>query len=194
MRRFGAWLGSEAAQPLVMSAVAHLWFVTIHPFEDGNGRMARAVGEHFLAQKDDAPMRYYSFSRAVNSCRKDYYSQLERTQASDLDVTPWILWCLNTVETAMDQSIAEIGPPVNRSRLEKLSATVDLNERQQRRFGRLFEEFPDGVSTAKWAAACGCSQDTAVRDIGGLVASGILKKGPEGSRSTRYLLTVPEDR
>jgi Fic family protein len=195
MDRFFSWTESVSdtvVHPLVKSAIAHLWFVTIHPFEDGNGRIGRVVGELFLARSERSSSRYYSFSSALHQKRKEYYGQLEQAQKGRLDVTQWILWSLKTVQSAMTDSIATIRRTIENNRVWKLASGGALNSRQSLMLPRLLEEFRSGINSSTWASICRCSQDTAARDMEGLVRLGILVRGSAGGRSTRYLVSPKE--
>lgn len=189
MERFLAWINSPATEPaLVRAGIGHLWFVTLHPFEDGNGRVARAIGDLLLARADGSPQRFYSLSAQIQQERRAYYDILERTQKGTLEITPWLLWFLQTLHRAVDQAHQTLDAVLAKGRFWQRLAGLPLNERQASLINRLLEGFEGKLTTSKWAALAKCSQDTALRDINDLVARGVLKKSPGGGRSTGYEL------
>ena len=188
MDRFLAWVNDESAEDgLLRAALAHLWFVTIHPFEDGNGRMARAVTELLLARSEGSPRRFYSMSDQVRRDRTGYYRALEWTQKGDLDVTDWLLWFFETLRAAFDRSGATLAGIERRDAFWRRHAAASLNERQLNVLRRLLEDDFEGfVTSSKWARLTGTSQDTAGRDIRDLVERGVLAPNAGGGRSTSY--------
>ena len=190
---FLSWANSRSAEPpLVKAALAHLWFVTIHPFDDGNGRIARAIGDLFLARADESPQRYYSLSAQIQSDRDAYYDILERTQRGSLDVTEWLRWFLDTLRRAVDQAQHTLDAVLSKARFwQQWAAPISLamNERQVKLINRLLDGFEGKLTTSKWATIAKCSPDTALRDINELVARGVLRKSNAGGRSTSYELT-----
>ncbi|MFP3563799.1 Fic family protein [Paraburkholderia sp. SIMBA_030] len=187
--RFLTWLNSDSADPQVLKAgLAHLWFVTLHPFDDGNGRMARAIGDLFLARADGSPERFYSLSAQIQRERNDYYDILERTQKGTLDATEWLVWFLGALHRAVDQAQLTLNVVLSKARFWRRWASTPLNERQIKLVSRLLDGFEGKLTSTKWAAIAKCSPDTALRDISELLALGVLKKSAAGGRSTSYEL------
>ena len=189
MGLFLAWFNrEEPIDPVLKAAIAHLWLVTIHPFEDGNGRMARAVADMQLSRSDGSPRRFYSMSAQIRLERKRYYQILEETQQGSLDITAWLLWfleCLERALTATDHILSRI---LAKAKFWERHRLTDLHDRQRFMINKLWNGFKGKLTTSKWAKMTKCSADTALRDIQDLVQKGILKKGPEGGRSTGYEL------
>lgn len=191
MIRFFDWANDEGSQPLLIKAgLAHLWFVTLHPFDDGNGRIARAVGDLFLARADGVGQRFYSLSAQIQKERKDYYDVLERTQKGTLDVTSWLWWFLGALERALDSAHNTLDKVLIKTRFWQQWAGTPLNERQVKLINRLLDGFDGKLTSSKWAAIAKCSSDTALRDITQLLELGALKKTAGGGRSTGYELSV----
>lgn len=189
MARFLAWANQQAEVPdLIKAGLAHLWFVTIHPFDDGNGRMARAVGDLFLARADGSPQRFYSLSAQIQRERKAYYDVLERTQKSTLDVTEWLSWLLATLRRAITSAHSTLDAVLHKAYWWQRWAGLSLNERQVKVLNRLLDGFEGKLTSSKWAAIAKCSPDTALRDITQLMALGVLQKAPGGGRSAAYEL------
>ena len=189
MERFLAWANAPTGEPaLIKAALAHLWFVTLHPFDDGNGRIARAVGDLFLARADGSPQRFYSLSAQIQRERKDYYDALERTQKGELDVTAWLAWFLGALGRAVASAETTLDATLARARFWQRWAGTPLNARQAKLLGRLLGDFEGKLTSRKWAAIAKCSPDTALRDITQLLDQGILKKSPGGGRSAGYEL------
>ena len=190
--RFINWANSESTEPpLIKAGLAHLWFVTLHPFDDGNGRIARAVGDLFLARADGSPQRFYSLSAQIQRERKAYYDILERTQKQSLDVTEWLAWFLQTLHRAVDQAQHTLDAVLAKTRFWQRWAapgSAPLNERQVKLVNRLLDGFEGKLTSSKWAAIAQCSPDTALRDITDLLARGVLRKSDAGGRSTSYEL------
>jgi Fic family protein len=187
--RFLAWANSETGEPtLIKAGLAHLWFVTLHPFDDGNGRIARAVGDLFLARADGSPQRFYSLSAQIQRERKDYYEVLERTQKGSLDVTGWLSWFLGTLGRAVASSQTTLDAVLVKARFWQRWAGQPLNERQVKLLNRLLDGFDGKLTSSKWATIAKCSPDTALRDITQLLDLGVLQKTPGGGRSTGYEL------
>ena len=190
MLAFLEWLNaSNAVDPLIKTAIAHLWFVTIHPFEDGNGRLCRTITEMMLARADGMEQRYYSLSSAILSNRKMYYKQLEQTQKGTIDVTGWIAWFLVTPHQAITDSISKMDRIIKKADFWNRHTDTPVNERQRKVLNRLWDGFEGKLNTSKWAKICHCSQDTALRDIHDLIDKGILRDTGEGGRSKNYELT-----
>lgn len=190
---FLAWFESASLDPVLHAALAHLWFVTLHPFEDGNGRIARAIADLALtradARDDDTPsQRFYSMSAQIQAERAAYYTQLEQVQRGSLDVTDWLLWFLACLQRAVAGAERELRMVLTRARFWARHAHVQLGERQRKVLELLLDGRVDTVSSSKWAKLTKCSQDTAARDIAGLVSAGILRLGPGRGRSTHYVL------
>ena len=186
---FLAWANADTSEPaLIKAGLAHLWFVTLHPLEDGNGRIARAVGDLFLARADGSPQRFYSLSAQIQRERKDYYDVLERSQKGTLDVTCWLSWFLGTLGRAVTSAQTTLDAVLVKARFWQRRAGTPLNERQVKLLNRLLDGFEGKLTSSKWAAIAKCSPDTALRDITQLLELGVLKKSPGGGRSTGYEL------
>lgn len=187
MARFLQWINAPTLEPpLIKAGLAHLWFVTVHPFDDGNGRIARAVGDLCLARGDGSPQRFYSLSAQIQRERKDYYDILERTQKGTMDVTAWLAWFLDTLHRALQQAQTTLDAVLSKTRFWQRWAGVPMNERQSKLLNRLLDGFEGKLTSSKWAAIGKCSPDTALRDINDLVTRGVLRKSPAGGRSTSY--------
>lgn len=193
--RFLTWANSGSTEPpLIKAGLAHLWFVTLHPFDDGNGRIARAVGDLFLARADGSPQRFYSLSAQIQRERKAYYDVLERTQKASLDVTDWLAWFLATLHRAVDQAQHTLDAVLVKTRFWQRWAapgSAPLNERQVKLVNRLLDGFEGKLTNSKWATIATCSPDTALRDITDLLERGVLRKSAAGGRSTSYELNDP---
>lgn len=191
--RFLDWLNGEPKEPpLIRAALGHLWFVTLHPFDDGNGRIARAIGDLLLARTDGSRQRFYSVSAQIQQERRAYYEILERSQRGSMEVTAWIAWFLDTVHRAVDRAQRDLDAVLAKSRFWQRWGTVPMNARQVKLLTRLLDGFDGKLTTSKWATLARCSQDTALRDIGELVAHGVLRKSTAAGRSTRYELNEPD--
>jgi Fic family protein len=189
MKKFLAWFNKPGdMDPLLIAGLAHLWVVTIHPFEDGNGRIARAIADMALARSEGSSQRFYSMSAQIRRERDDYYRMLERTQRGGLDVTAWQEWFLGCLLRAMEDSQQILGGVLDKARFWERFAKEPLHARQIKVLNRLLDGFEGKLTTSKWAALAKCSQDTAYRDILDLVERGALKKDPGGGRSTSYSL------
>ena len=190
--RFLDWANRASNEPpLIKAGLAHLWFVTLHPFDDGNGRIARAVGDLFLARADGSSQRFYSLSAQIQRERKAYYDILERTQKQSLDVTGWLAWFLDTLHRAVDQAQHTLDAVLAKTRFWQRWATTPLNERQVKLLYRLLDGFEGKLTSSKWAAIAKYSPDTALRDITDLLTRGVLRKSDAGGRSTSYELNDP---
>lgn len=188
-RRFLDWLNGPAQEPpLIKAALGHLWFVTLHPFDDGNGRVARAIGDLLLARADGSTQRFYSLSAQIQRERKGYYDILERTQRGSTDVTLWLAWFFDALHRAVDQAQITLDAVLAKARFWRDWATTPFNERQVKLLNRLLDGFDGKLTSGKWAAIARCSSDTALRDINDLVARGVLRKAEGGGRSTSYEL------
>jgi len=189
MTAFLSWFeADEPIDPVIKAGLAHLWFVTIHPFEDGNGRIARAIADMALARSEESPQRFYSMSAQIRLERKAYYDMLETTQKGDLDVTDWLEWFLACLDRAFDRANAILGNVLTKSRFWQSHAETTFNERQRDMINRLMEDFEGKLTSSKWAKIEKCSQDTASRDIDDLISRGVLMKDAAGGRSTSYSL------
>ncbi len=185
MKHFLAWVNEEASLDLVLkAALAHLWFVTIHPFDDGNGRIGRAIVDFFLVRSEKCSHRFYSLSEQIQIDRNRYYAILERTQKGTLDVTAWLEWFLGCLARAIEKALGMLERVLDKARTWKALAHVALNERQCKVLNRLLDGFEGKLTSSKWAKIAKCSQDTAYRDIIDLIEKGILVKNAEGGRSS----------
>jgi len=187
MAEFLAWFNATAAtDPVIKAAVAHLWFVTIHPFEDGNGRIARAIADMALARSEASPQRFYSMSAQIRLERSAYYDQLERTQKGSVDVTDWLVWFLACLQRAIHGAQDILAAVMDKAQFWERAGKVALNARQIVVLNRLLDGFEGKMTSSKWAVIAKCSQDTANRDITALIDAGLLRKGDGGGRSTHY--------
>jgi len=194
MDSFLEWF--EAASdidPVQRAAVAHFWFVTIHPFEDGNGRIARAIADMALSRADDTKDRFYSMSSRIERERRDYYLQLETAQRDDLDITDWILWFLGCLDRAIKDADTTLSSVLRKSRIWQQINPEPVNDRQRKVIERALDDFEGHLTTSKYAKLAKCSNDTALRDLRELLARGILVKNPGGGRSTSYRLADPDE-
>lgn len=188
MERFLQWFETAKADPVLKAGVAHLWFVTIHPFDDGNGRIARAIADLALARAEGTSQRFYSMSAQIRAERKAYYDLLESTQKGDLDITPWLLWFIGCLDRAFDGAETVLASVLRKARFWEALAGQPLNDRQRKVINRLLDGFEGKLTNAKWVALTKTSPDTALRDINDLVSRGILTKEAGGGRSTSYSL------
>jgi Fic family protein len=188
MSKFLEWFNEPLSiDPVIKAGVAHLWFVTIHPFEDGNGRIARAVADMCLARADGAKNRFYSMTSQIEAVRKEYYRQLEVAQRGDLDVTTWLEWFLKCLDQAIDAE-REHALVLYKARLWERVNRRPVNERQRLVINRLLADFQGFLTTSKYAKLARCSTDTALRDIQELMDRGILVQNTGRGRSTSYRL------
>jgi Fic family protein len=172
----------------IKAGLGHLWFGTLHPFDDGNGRIARAIGDLLLARADGSPQRFYSLSAQIQRERKAYYDILERTQKGTLDVTEWLAWFLAALHRAVDQAQQSVDAVLAKARFWQRFTDVPMNERQIKLVNRLLDGFEGKLTSSKWAVIARCSTDTALRDINELVGNDVLRKSSSGGRSTSYEL------
>ena len=187
MQAFLDWFNATGQVDLVLKAgVAHLWFVTIHPFDDGNGRIARAIADMTLARSENSPQRFYSMSAQIREDRSAYYDILEKTQRGTLDITPWLDWFLGCLDRAIDGAQITLGAVLAKARFWEALVRVTINERQRLVLNCLLDGFEGKLTSSKYAKLAKCSQDTAQRDILSLVEHRILVRNPEGGRSTSY--------
>jgi Fic family protein len=189
MRLFFDWFNLEQTTDLVLkAAIAHLWFVTIHPFEDGNGRIGRAISDMILARSDEQAYRFYSLSSQIRKERNAYYDVLEKTQRGSLDITKWIEWFLNCLLHAIEHSEIVLEKIINKHAFWIKNTGINLNDRQRKILNMLMDDFQGVLNTTKWSKIGKCSQDTALRDIQDLIEKDILIKTEQGGRSTNYML------
>lgn len=191
MRQFLKWFdGKEHEDPLLKAAIAHLWFVTIHPFEDGNGRIGRAIAEMCLARSDDNAQRFYSMSSQILEERKGYYEVLEKTQTGSLDITEWLTWFLGCLDRAIEQSNQITSNALEKELFWKAlkQRKVSLNDRQTKVLNKLFSGFEGKLTRDKWMKLTKASSRTALRDIEELIALGFIEQEEAGGRSTSYRL------
>lgn len=189
MNHFIQWFNKlSIIDPVIKAGIAHLWFLTIHPFEDGNGRMARALTDMLLARADGIPERFYSMSSQIRRERKDYYNILEQTQKGVLDITFWLNWFLNCLLNAINESNQTLSKIINKHHFWIKNSSKVSNDRQKLILNKLLDDFDGKLTTSKWAKMAKCSPDTALRDIQDLMDKRILRKTDEGGRSTNYEL------
>ena len=194
MTVFLKWLDHESdLDAVIKAAIAHLWFVTIHPFEDGNGRIARAIADMALARADNTAGRFYSMSAQIEAERKDYYAQLETQQKSDINITEWLMWFLKCLERAIDGAEETLSSVLHKSKLWNHLNQKPINERQRLIINRMFEDFKGHMNTSKYAKIAKCSTDTAFRDIKDLLEFSAFIKNPGSGRSTSYRLASVEE-
>jgi Fic family protein len=192
MAHFLKWFNASSETDLVIkSALAHFWFVTIHPFDDGNGRIARAIADMMLARSEKSAQRFYSMSAQIQHERKEYYDVLEHCQKGSLDITPWIEWFLNCLKHVVASSEKTLEAVLVKADFWKTHAGESFNERQRTIINRLLDGFEGKLTSSKWAKLTKCSQDTALRDISDLLNRHILTKDEAGGRSTSYELCLP---
>ncbi len=193
---FLSWFNHPPAglDPLLRAGIAHLWLITLHPFDDGNGRVTRAVTDRALAQAEQQSVRFYSLSAAIMAQRQAYYDHLERTQQGDMDITEWLAWFLDVLQSALQQSLTRVGRVLDKSRFWQSHAATVLNERQIKVLNRLLdsagEAFEHGINAAKYKSMAKVSKATATRDLADLLEKGCLRRLPGGGRSTRYALAL----
>jgi Fic family protein len=191
MKNFIAWFNEDQTMNSVLkAAVAHLWFITIHPFEDGNGRIARAITDLQLCRSDASIQRFYSMSAQIRKERSAYYAILEETQKGSLDITNWIVWFLQCLLRAIVESEETLGKVLYKAKFWEKHATTIFNKRQHIMLNKLLDGFTGKLNSSKWAKIAKCSSDTALRDIQDLIDKNVLQKEAGGGRSTSYLLTT----
>ena len=191
MKTFLAWFNRKSDMGLVMKAgLAHLWFVTIHPFDDGNGRIARAITDMALARSENSSQRFYSMSAQIRQERNAYYEILERTQKGKMDITPWMEWFLACLERAIDGAQATLQGVLNKAKFWERIRGLAINDRQRLVLNRLLDGFEGKLTTTKYAKLTKSSPDTALRDLTYLVDNGAVVRSPEGGRSTSYTLNL----
>ncbi len=189
MNRFIEWFNSsQEIDPILKAALAHFWFVTIHPFDDGNGRIGRAIAEMALARADQTSERFYSMSAQIESERKTYYDALEHSQKMTTDITRWMKWFLKCLERSIGRAEGTLDQVLKKARIWEKMNEKPVHERQRKVINRLLDNFEGNLNTSKYAKMTHCSSDTALRDIRNLIERGILEKTPGGGRSTSYRL------
>jgi Fic family protein len=189
MNLFLNWLNSDNEKnTLLKAAIAHLWFVTIHPFDDGNGRLARTITDMLLTRADGIPQRFYSMSAQIRAERKEYYNILEKTQGGTTDITAWLTWFLECLNRALASSENSLSKILYKAKYWDKLKDQRLNDRQHKMINKLLDEFEGKLTSSKWAKICKCSQDTASRDIQDLINKSVLEKEAAGGRSTGYIL------
>ena len=189
MGRFIDWVNNnEDIDGVLKAAIAHLWFVSIHPFDDGNGRITRALTDMLLARSEKCSKRFYSMSAEIRVLQKEYYDVLECTQHGDGEITEWLLWFLGCFEQALDSTQDTLSSVMRKADFWDRHHDVIFNERQRKLLNLQFDSFFGKLTSSKWAKIAKCSSDTALNDINDLITKGILKKSDEGGRSTNYIL------
>ena len=195
MQQFLTWFNAnQGLDAVVKAGVAHFWFVTVHPFEDGNGRIARAITDMLLAQSDGISERFYSMSAQIREQRKEYYNTLERLQKGTVDITPWLTWFIACLKDALHAADDVLALVMTKHHFWTNHATTVFNERQVLMLNKLLDGFDGKLTTSKWAKITKCSQDTALRDIQVLMKKGVLQQEASGGRSTNYELVAVEQR
>lgn len=194
MARFTEWFNAPLrGDPVVKAALAHFWFVTIHPFEDGNGRIARAIADMALARADGTGKRFYSMSSQIEAERRDYYDSLEAQQRGTVDVTDWLSWFLGCFDRALGGAEHLLGAVLFKSKLWDVMNRHPVNDRQRAVLNRLLDGFEGHLTSSKYAKLAKCSGDTALRDMRELIDRGIIRQNPGGGRSTSYRLATAEE-
>ena len=189
MGKFLQWFNSDRSTNLLLkAAVAHLWFVAVHPFDDGNGRLTRTLTDMLIA-KSNGGIHCFSVSAEILRSRKDYYTLLERTTCGGMDITDWVLWFLQCIEAAINTAERQLQRVLRKAEFWNRHSDTEINERQRKMINRLYDGFEGPLTSSKWAKICHCSPDTALRDIVDLIEKDILVKTPSGGRSTNYVLS-----
>jgi Fic family protein len=192
MRAFIEWFnGVGAIDPVLKAGLAHFWFVTIHPFEDGNGRIARALADMLLARADGTKDRFYSMSSQIEEEREGYYVALEIAQRGGLDITSWLVWFLGCLDRAIGRADHTLAGVLAKAALWQQISRHPINERQRMVINRVLDGFEGSLTTSKYAKLAKCSSDTALRDIRELIDLGVLVQGESGGRSTSYRIVIP---
>lgn len=192
MNRFIVWFNKdEAMEPVIKSAIAHLWFVSIHPFDDGNGRIARAIGDSQLARADRTSQRFYSMSAQILKSKKGYYNILESTQKGSLDISQWLVWYFERLAEALEMTNKTLSKILIKAKFWELHKTTQFNERQTKMINKLHGDFIGKLHSSKWAKMTKVHRDTARKDIQDLIGKGVLLDSGEGGRSTNYILNLP---
>ncbi len=193
MNRFIYWFNTDTQlEQVIKSAIAHLWFVSIHPFDDGNGRIARAIGDMQLARSDRSSQRFYSMSSQIMKSKKGYYAVLESTQKGSMDITQWLVWYFERLTDALIATDETLSKIVRKAKFWEVHKNTPFNVRQINMINKLQGDFIGKLHTSKWAKMTNVHRDTALRDIHDLVEKGVLSDSGEGGRSTNYILNLPE--
>jgi Fic family protein len=192
MDKFIEWINSDNNQidNVLKSAIAHLWFVIIHPFDDGNGRIARAISDLLLARSENSSERFYSLSNQIHAEKKQYYEMLQKVQHSEKDITLWLAWFLNCLKNALIETEKTLHNIMQKTEFGEKNKDVEINERQRLIINKLFDDFFGNLTSSKWAKITKTSQDTAIRDIKDLINKGILTQSEAGGRSVHYQLKI----
>ena len=195
MEKFLEWFnGEENVSYVIRSAIAHFWFVSIHPFEDGNGRLARILSDMMLARGDKSGFRFYNISSMINKDKKHYYDILEKTQHGDGNITEWILWYANTLSVALDEAESMVSTVLNKSLFWQKFSSVALSQRQTDMLNLFLDGYEAKITTKTWASLAKCSADTALRDIHDLVGKGVLREDIPGAKRPSYsIIYEPDD-
>lgn len=189
MKAFISWINSDILiDQVIKSAIAHFWFVTIHPFDNGNGRIARAIADMILSRSDGSEQRFYSMTNQILKERKEYYQILESTQKGDGDITDWLVWYLKCLQRALNATDEILESILSKAKFWEQHREISFNDRQRKVLNRLFDGLDGKLTSSKWAKMCKCSKDTALRDIQALIALDILRKTDAGGRSVNYEL------
>ena len=192
MNLFLQWFNSDnSIEQVIKSALAHLWFVSIHPFDDGNGRIARAIADSQLARADRTRQRFYSMSAQIMKSKKGYHTILESTQKGSMDISQWLVWYFERLTEALEATEDILSKVLMKARFWEKHKTTQLNERQVKMINALLGEFVGKLYSSKWAKMTKVHRDTARRDIQNLIEKGILSDSGEGGRSTNYILNIP---
>lgn len=191
MKLFLDWVNHENNMDVLLkAAIAHFWFLTIHPFDDGNGRIGRAIADYLLAKSENSPRRFYSLSAQIQKERKGYYLILENTQKGKIDITAWIKWFFNCLSRSIEEALSKLTVVINKGQFWESLGSISLNERQKKIINMMLDGFSGNLTSSKWAKINKCSQDSAYRDILDLIEKKILVKNNEGGRSTSYALLI----
>ena len=194
MASFLRWFNAPSEiDPVLKAAIAHFWFVTIHPFEDGNGRVARAIADMALSRADNTKERFYSMSSGIEAERREYYIRLESAQRGNLDITDWLVWFLDCLDRTIDDANEKLSSVLHKARLWQKINLKPVNDRQRMVINRMLDDFKGHLTTSKYAKLAKCSNDTALRDIRELLERGIVAKNSGGGRSTSYRLAEPDE-
>lgn len=189
MERFKNWInGEQQFDPILKAAISHLWFVTIHPFDDGNGRIARALTEMLLSRADNSSKRFYSMSNQIHIDKNNYYNILESTQKGDGDITDWLLWFIDSLGKSINAAYETLSSVLKKTRFWESHSEMKFNDRQRKLINMLFDGFFGNLNTSKWAKIAKCSADTALNDINDLITKGVLKKNEGAGKNTSYSL------
>ncbi len=192
MQQFIEWFNTdESMEPVIKSAIAHLWFVSIHPFDDGNGRIARAIADTQLARADRTTQRFYSITGQILKSKSAYYDVLESTQKGDMDITGWLVWYFERLLAALEHTNQTLSKVLVKANFWELHKHTQFNERQVEMINKLHGHFVGKLHSSKWAKMMKVHRDTARRDIQDLVQKGVLLESGEGGRSTNYILNLP---